>query len=471
MARKQHHCPPQRVRRPKTINARTALQVAIQLHQGGRLEEAYLLYQRILQVEPANPDALNFLGVLLHQRGRSVEAVKLIERAIVSQSDYVDAHNNLGNILVHLGQFAQAVTCYRKAITLRADYPEAHRNLGVALRLQGELEDAIQTARQAVALGPDDADAYFSLGQALDEAGQREEAILVFREGLRHNPKSSMGYRRLGRILYLLDRGEEARECYHEWTRQDPDSSEARHMLAAFTGENVPARAADDYVRSMFDRFADSFDQQLQRLGYRAPTLLADALAAQLGTPGSIYAVLDAGCGTGWCGPLLRPYARYLTGVDLSPVMLDKARARGAYDELVAAELTTFLRERPDCFDLIVSADTLVYFGELGSVLTAAAGALRTGGWLAFTLEQWVDDAAEGNYRLNYHGRYSHKKDYLRQELAAAGLTLHALGIANLRFERGEAVTGYVVLAVKQEVTVGGLSGAIGAEEGWGNQA
>ena len=95
--------------------------------------------------------------------------------------------------------------------------------------------------------------------------------------------------------------------------------------------------------------------------------------------------MLDAGVGTGWCGPQLRPYARRLVGVDLSPDMLRKASERQAggrkiYDELAEAELTAFMRARPAAFDLIVSADTLVYFGALDEVLQAAAGSLRAGG-------------------------------------------------------------------------------------------
>ena len=90
--------------------------------------------------------------------------------------------------------------------------------------------------------------------------------------------------------------------------------------------------------------------------------------------------VLDAGCGTGLCGPLLAPYARRLVGVDLSERMLDQARARDVYDELVKGELTEYLAASAGTFDAIVSADTLVYFGPLEAVAEAAERALRPGG-------------------------------------------------------------------------------------------
>ena len=75
--------------------------------------------------------------------------------------------------------------------------------------------------------------------------------------------------------------------------------------------------------------------------------------------------VLDAGCGTGLCGPLVAPYARRLVGVDLSEGMLVHAKEKNVYHALMKAELTDYLHDNSEAFDLIVSADTLVYFGDL----------------------------------------------------------------------------------------------------------
>src|SRR5260370_26931297 len=106
-------------------------------------------------------------------------------------------------------------------------------------------------------------------------------------------------------------------------------------MLAALTGEDVPARASSGYVRTVFDRFAESFDEKLHSLDYRARQLVSAAVAAAFGAGRGDLEVLDAGCGTGLCGPLLRPYARRLVGVDLSSAMLQRAGLRGCYDALV----------------------------------------------------------------------------------------------------------------------------------------
>ena len=97
--------------------------------------------------------------------------------------------------------------------------------------------------------------------------------------------------------------------------------------------------------------------------------------------------------------------------------MLGKARQRQVYDHLIEGELTAYLEGLAECYDLIVSADTLVYFGDLQPVLMAAARALRPGGILVFTLEKAGsgDRAGEG-FALQYHGRYCHAEEYVRAQ-------------------------------------------------------
>ncbi len=442
---KRHHRPPP-IRRQQPLSIQQALPIAMDLLRNGKTQEAEQLYRHILQVQPTHPDALHFLGVLRYQRGESTEAVCLIEQAIAQQPDYADAHNNLGNILSSLGRSAEAVTAYRQAIACRADFPVAYKNLGVALRLQGQLAEAIEVLQQGIAIDPDYADAYLSLGRALSANDQPEAAIQSFQKGLRHDPHKPSGYRELGRVFYALNRLEEAADCYRQWTHLYPDEPEARHLLAAVTGENAPDRAADGYMQALFDRFANSFDQQLQRLQYQAPNLLVAAIAAHGVTPHSALHVLDAGCGTGLCGPLVRPYAQRLSGVDLSPKMIAKAQTRGVYDELVVAELTAFMQAQNQCFDLIVSTDTLIYFGDLTPPLHAAARALRPDGLLAFTVERLENHEAP-EFRLSSSGRYLHSLAYLEQVLRSAHLMLLSITPADLRLERSEAVGGYVVLA------------------------
>lgn len=393
-----------------------ALQSAIEAHKGGRLLEAERGYRSVLQARPDDPDALNFLGMLRCQASDPREAATLLRRSVEADPSNPHAWVNLGNVLVILHQDEEARVAFTKATELAP---------GLAM-------------------------AWFNLGVCLGRCKQPLEAASALHRALKIEPGHLRAYESLAFVLHRLGNYAEAAEVFREWLAHDPDNPFARHMLAATSGAQAPSRAADEYVRQLFDDFAASFDENLASLQYRAPHLIAERLRRE--APGKApLDILDAGCGTGWCGPLVRALTRRLVGVDLSAAMVEKARARGGYDELVVEELCTLMSSRPGSFDVVISADTLVYFGALEEPLRGARCCLRSGGLLIFTVEHWDPsddpDSGESSYRLGTHGRYGHCEGYVRTALEAAGFGEISIESGVLRRERGSDVMGLIVLA------------------------
>jgi predicted TPR repeat methyltransferase len=420
---------------------------AIRRHRAGELEAAEAVYLRELERTPRQPDALHFLGVLRHQQNRTAEGIALVQRALAIVPDHADAWNNLGNMHKESGRLKEAEQAYRHALALNLDHAGAWNNLGVVLGASGQSIEAAGALRRAVECAPAMIDAYVNLAAALQQCGLVRDAIATLRRAIALSPRHVRAHRYLGRMQYLAGERDEAAAVFKAWLAIEPGHPIATHMLAACSGKDVPDRASDAFVRDTFDAFASSFDEiLLQRLDYHAPDLLVASLAAVCSEPRGALAVLDAGCGTGLCGPLLRPFASTLIGVDLSPAMLGKARLRGVYDELCEHEITHFLDRRSAAFNVIASADTLCYFGDIAPVMGAAYGALRAGGWLVYTVER-ADDV---DYRLNPHGRYSHSRDYVAATLAQAGFEDTSIEEAVLRRENGEPVHGWVVRSLKR---------------------
>jgi predicted TPR repeat methyltransferase len=424
-----------------------ALAVAILLQKNEDYAAAHEVYRRVLEAAPEHPRALHYAGLLAHQQGRNDEALALIERGLVLQPNEADWHSNLGIVLQSAARLDEAIDAYRSAIAIDPSHANAHNNLGVLLRARGEPAEAEAAYRTAIRLDPAHIDAWTNLGILLNALKRTQEAAACYSKVITLRPKHRDARKLLAMAHCTLGEVDEAAGIFEEWLAEEPDDPIARHMLAACTGRGVPQRASDGFVRTTFDSFAASFESKLAKLSYRAPALIAAMLAECGLEPAHRLDVLDAGCGTGLCGTLVAPFARTLSGVDLSEGMLKQAAEKNIYQTITRAELTAYLRDHHETFDLIVSADTLVYFGELSDVIATAARALRPNGLLVFTLEHAIgqDDTA---YRLERHGRYSHGQNQVERLLTTAGLR-PKIAQAELRMEAGTPVPGLVVGAVK----------------------
>lgn len=424
-----------------------ALQVAVYLQQHGRLAEAEAVHSQILVASPDHPRALHYAGILAHQLGRSAEGIPLIERSLELAPGVADWRNNFGIVLQECGRLDAAIAAYHRAISLDAAHANAYSNLGVLLRATGKPAEAEHAYRTAIQLDPEHIDAYTNLGILLNGLKRTEEAVACFCRSITLRPKQPEARKLLALAHCTLGEIDEAVRIFEEWLAEDPEDPSPRHLLSAVTGRNVPVRASDAYVKKTFDNFAASFESRLAKLSYRAPTLVSAMLEDAGLAPSRSLDVLDAGCGTGLCGPLVAPYARRLTGIDLSSGMLAHAREKQVYDELLEAELTEYLRGCRVAYDVVVSADTLVYFGALEDVIAAAAGALKPGGLLVFTLEHGTVPNAP-DFKLEMHGRYTHARPYVERVLSESGL-VPEIACAELRLESGNPVAGLVIRATK----------------------
>lgn len=426
-----------------------ALELAARLLRGKHLDECEQVCAAVLQNWPDQPDAVHYAGVLRHLQGENEEAVNLLAHAIHLMPANPAPYNNLGNVLAKVGRIDDAMSAFRQSIELAGETPEAadaYNNLGRMHRKRDELPQAEQACRHAIALRPDAVDGWYNLSVVLVKQGKVHEGILANSKAIALWPRHHQPRENVIRALVLLGELDEAAKLYREWLAEEPDNPVIAHHLAACERGEVPERASDGYVEKVFDGFANSFDEKLKSLDYHAPEFVTKALAEVAGEPKGALDIVDAGCGTGWCGPMIKPWAKTLVGCDLSQRMLDKAKPRGAYDVLAKAELTQFLEERSASCDVIISADTLCYFGDLHRVSHAALMALRSGGWLIYTVEAWLDDDMQP-FVLQTHGRYAHARPHVEATVRAAGFAEQRVQGVVLRSEAGKDVKGWLVSA------------------------
>lgn len=413
---------------------------ALEYFRAGRHQEAIALCHERLAAAPADSAVLHLLAQVLVHLGQSAVAVLLLEQALTSLPDDPALLAELGSALAGTGSTNAAVSAYERALAHDPENTEAHFGM-VELGRMRDLEECLRAAWRR---DPNDPAAHFGLANVFLDTGRDVAARESFRRAVALAPKFRRRHATLGIRLATRDRYQRAARMYRWGLALTPDDPELRHLLLALDGSPPPERTSDEYIVEYFDAFADSFDEVLLgSLDYRAPQVIVEALRPWLPTtPQAELSMLDAGCGTGLCGPLLRPFARRLVGIDLSPRMLELAEATHAYDELRLAEVVGAMDAEREAYDLIVAADVLVYFGPLDELLRAAAGALRPGGLAAVTVERHDGDG----YALRPSGRYAHSAEYLRASAAQAGLAVLGVQECACRLEVGRPVAGYVAV-------------------------
>ncbi len=427
------------------------LALATECWKRNEFAKAQHLCEAILQDATENARAWHLLGIVHGQCGRVEQTAECIERATEHDMENALYHYNLGLAYKRLGQLDRAIVSYRNAIEKKDAFLEARINLAGALIARGSQEEATGCLRELLERFPESSPGHYNLAGVLQDTGHFDESIAHYRRALELDPHCSAARENLGRALADAGHVDQARDVWRDWLAWQPDNAVARHMLASLSGENIPQRCDDEYIRETFNEdFATNFDQQLERLQYAAPALIGDALNSIERTEDDLE-VLDAGCGTGLCGPIVRRVARHLVGVDLSEDMLAEARKRSVYDETIACEITQFMSSHARSFDLVVSADTFCYFGELGDVLQAAARCLRDRGILIFTVESATEPDRDEPYELRPNGRYGHTQRYVAEALRHAGFSVVRSECAVLRKELGRPVEGRVLTASRRE--------------------
>jgi len=345
----------------------------------------------------------------LIEEGRASEAAALLQTTIGEGRGGLLARLTLARAWLAADDAEKALDWARDTASLYPGIAEAALGLGAALLACEQLPTAIAEFQRVLRLDPDNCEARYLLGCAWLDAGEADLALAAF-EALDGMPGLE------GRI------------------------AEAVAMKAQ-------PRSDAGYVRHLFDQFSADYDSRmLGQLAYRAPVILREL--ASFVIPGRTgLAVLDLGCGTGLSGAAFKDRAARLDGVDLSPVMIAEARARGVYDALTVGDIESGFGSED--YDLVVAADTLVYLGDLEVTFAKVWAALRSGGTFLFTVEAKDEAKDENGFELGPKRRWRHSENYLRALAARHGFAVAGLMACVPRHEAQLPVNGFAVALTK----------------------
>jgi predicted TPR repeat methyltransferase len=468
---------------------------AAQLVAAGRIGAARPLLAAARRLAPGSIVVADLGARLALRADTPDEAVLELDQAIEAAPEHSGLRKNRAEVRRQLGDIEGAARDAAEAVICDPHDPAAKALLGVLMLELGRTADAVACLAEASRAYPGNAGFATGLATAQEAAGDpdaalaqvepRNAAILlcVRRRDFRQAVRLAEATRRagiadacalglLGHALSSLGRHEEATDAYAEALKLGPHDPYVRHLVAAAGVLPNSTRAPAEYLRAVFDGYAERFEQHLVSLGYRMPGVFRGVLREHpmIAAGQRVGPVLDLGCGTGLVAVAIADLpVGPLVCVDVAPQMLAQAAAKGLYAELCEADVLDVLmgRSQPHVgkvhYPLILAADVFCYFGALAEVFSAAHARLTLGGWLVCSVEELLPDRdgivpgnSNGDWALLRQGRYAHSLTYLRDAAAAAGFQVLRLEREEVRREANAPVAG--LLAVLQRVRPAGTA-------------
>jgi len=435
------------------------LAARLALHEG----RADLALRELNEAVAQNPDHASLrkcrvdVGMLL---GDIEGAAKDAAEAVILDRGDPAAKALLGVLMLELKRPADAVACLREAVSANPNNPLYCQGLAAAQEANGDTDAAVATLDAGIAAAParmDLRNAAILLSvrrRDFTAACRQAEAARVV------GMADACSFGMMGHALSSLGRHGEAGDAYAEALKLGPDDPYVRHLVAASGIVPGAMRAPVDYLRAVFDGYADRFESHIVSLGYRIPGLIRATLLQHptIMAGETLGPALDLGCGTGLMAVVLADLTiGPLVGVDVSSRMLAHAASKQRYAELHEADLMQHLTDDTTQWKLVLAADVLIYFGALPEILAAVHARLEPGGWFVLSLEELLTDHdgtvhGNGDWALQRMGRYAHRMSYVAAAAQQAGFVVRTLERQIVRHEADAPVAGiYAVLERPQD--------------------
>lgn len=437
----------------------------------GELTEREHYLRRATAANPYHTGGLLALAEARRAAGDETEALQLYHKVLNLDENATEALLGAADIYLARGDLERAELYYKKSFDITRDIAGAHLNYGTLLYRSGRKSEALEEYRAAAVLEPEKPEISYNLALVLKDLGDYEEALgLMFNAHQRAPEREDFAAGIMETLTGLAaENAELALKIAENWQKIEPDNVFSRRILAGISG--MPTESGDDrlYAEKLFDNFAATYDETLERLN---PQITAEFLRRHGAAAGN---VLDLGCGTGLAAQALKTADNTFDGADISANMLEAARRKGLYRELYQADATALLREMAagteantavshNDYDLILAFDVFCYMGNLEEILTAAADlmrrtdrrraesgkteAARAMPELWFTTES-ADEERGKDFYLTATGRYKHQRAYVEKTLQKAGFAEIDAYPLVLRQENGEDVPGFLFRAAR----------------------
>ncbi len=384
-------------------------------------------------------------------------AIFLFNKSIENNPDDYKPYFNLAYCYINTDQIETGVKYLKQALEINPNHPQSHFSLSQYYQAKNDLENAEKHLKLAITSeNIHQANAEYNYGVLEQQKNNFHEALLHYKQCLVINPEHFAACYNSASIFQKIEDYQSAIKCYKEALKIKPDDTSCQYLLSTLSDNNEKKfiSTPKQYTENLFDSYADNFEKDLLvNLEYKTPEHLYNLFINYLkqnNFSNIKLNILDLGCGTGLIGEIFTQYTGFesITGVDLSQNMLNQAKKKNLYHDLIKSDINNFLSENiNNTFNLITLADVLVYYGDLEELFTQIKTYLNSNNTTKYILFSVENEKTTLDYKLNKTGRFSHNVNYIRNILNKNNFCLISEEHCVLRKNKQESVAGILFLA------------------------
>ena len=414
------------------------------LQSAGDNENAAAAFRQSLMINPMNEKALNNLGNVSEIMNEMENALKYYQASLEINPMDAKIYFNAANLLSEMGNYDKAAEYYLKTAVLEPEHSAAFFNYANICRKRGKLDEAVRFYEKAVAADSQNADAYCNMGSVFKLQGKTDRALLAYSNALMINKNHLNALYNSGSIFQHSGNYEEALLFFEKVLTLEPSHASAGHLIASIRGSTTKT-APKKYIMDLFDEYSANFEKHLvEKLNYHVPFDLRK-LHDVAGRKKIFRNALDMGCGTGLSGEAFSSVSEKLSGIDISPKMIETAKSKNIYSSLINNEIVEFLSGTNEKYDLFIATDVFIYIGFLEDVFRAVRNASSSGAYLVFS----VENSEESDCVLRPTGRYAHSMAYIQRLAGTNGFKVEKFIETGIRKTRDAMIPGYLFILTK----------------------
>ena len=201
-----------------------ALEYYLSFADTGEGDEQF--FNRVIALDPQNPQIHYRLAELYKERGDYVQADRHYQQALDAAPEFVAAYLGQGDVAMAMELYVRAIERYQRALELQTGSRTIELRLAGAYVRDQQYEEARPLLEGVLADDPDNATALVLMGDLLLGEGQPEAAIEQYQAALRRNPTSEVQLK-LARALLAAGRYDDAKREFQDLVRRFPYRGEA----------------------------------------------------------------------------------------------------------------------------------------------------------------------------------------------------------------------------------------------------